>query len=118
MGLGLFMSQVNWTQLTEAMVLIRSSAFSGSSWAPEEGHLLLCLATPWNSASQQDKVPLCPMQHLQGQGIILSLCNTSRCLSSGAEEAQHKMWEVQTCPFGLAGAELSACATSVPGLPQ
>lgn len=66
MGLGLFMSQVNWTQLTEAVVLIRSSAFSGSSWVLEVGHPPPCLAAPGGSASQGGKVPFRPVQRLWG----------------------------------------------------
>lgn len=103
------MSQVNWTQLTKAVVLIRSLAFSGSSQALEVGHPLPCLAAPQGSASPGEKVPLFPMQHLHGPCGLLSPCCTSPQLCSGGEETQHEMWEVQTCPFGLASADTGAC---------
>lgn len=111
MGLRLFMSQVNWTQLTKAVVLIRSLAFSGSSWAPEVGHPLPRLAIPQGSASQGEKVPLFPMQHLHGPCGILSCC-TSLQLCSG-----HKMWKVQTCPFGLTNTDTGTCVMSALDLP-
>lgn len=72
------MSQVNWTQLTKAMVLIRSLAFSGSSWALEVGRPRPHLATSQVSASQGEKVPLFPMQHLHGPWGILS-CAAHPC---------------------------------------
>lgn len=111
------MSQVNWTQLTKAVVLIRSLAFRGSSWAPEVGRPLPCCATPQGSASQGEKVPLFPTQHLHGLCGILSSCCTSPQLCSGGEETQHEMWKVQTCPFGLTSADTGACVTSALDLP-
>lgn len=95
------MSQVNWTQLTEAVVLIRSSAFRGSSWVPEVGHPPPCLAAPRGSVSQWGKVPFRPVQHPQGlRGILSSLCCASPRLCSWGEETQHEPWKVKTTPLG------------------
>lgn len=109
------MSQVNWTQLTEAMVLIRSLALSGSSQELEVGHPPPCLATPWGSASQRGKKPLHPVQYPQG---CCGMHSTSPWLFSGGKETQHEMWQVQTCPFGLAGAEPGARVTPALDLPS
>lgn len=95
------MSQVNWTQLTKAVVLIRSLAFSGSSWALEVGHLCHILPPPQGSGSQGEKVPLFPMQHLD------ELCGTLSCAAHplgfalGQREPSTKCRNCKPVPLGL-----------------
>lgn len=95
------MSQVNWTQLTKAVVLIRSLAFSGSSWALEVGHPLPCLATPQGSASQGEKVPLFPMQHLDGPCGILSSAAHPLSFALGDRKPSMKCVKCKPAPLGL-----------------
>jgi len=102
MGLGLFMSQVNWTQLNEAVVFIRVLAFSGSSRVPEVGHPPTLPHHPVGLCGSARESAI--LSHAASTGTarhpLLLVAVHPLGFSSGAEETQHEPWKVQAHPFG------------------